>query len=301
MGIKFNCPNGHKLNVKSFLAGKKGVCPHCGAKFRIPNEPGDEDDDLPAPLAPPGTAPPLPMGVPADSHRGRGGANGGCGIAGGSSCHRRAGGHSDGHARAAARDSGGADGNYAADGGASRPPGCALVGVPVGGVATGIPLPVGGPLVGAPLAGGAVPMAGPPAARIPPAPLPDPIAEAPAAVWYVRPPTGSQYGPARGDVMRKWITEGRVSGDSLVWREGWPDWKNAAQLFPNLGGGAGGTAGPPPGPLGDLPITSRAARTTARLAAKKKGSSGLAIAALVLLGLVCLILVGVLVAIFANQ
>src|SRR5437762_13014238 len=36
MGIKFHCPKGHKLNVKSFLAGKKGVCPKCGAKMRIP-------------------------------------------------------------------------------------------------------------------------------------------------------------------------------------------------------------------------------------------------------------------------
>ena len=36
MGIRFNCPSGHKLNVKEFLAGKRGVCPQCGAKFIIP-------------------------------------------------------------------------------------------------------------------------------------------------------------------------------------------------------------------------------------------------------------------------
>jgi hypothetical protein len=36
MGIRFSCPNGHKLNVKNFLAGKRGVCPQCGAKFIIP-------------------------------------------------------------------------------------------------------------------------------------------------------------------------------------------------------------------------------------------------------------------------
>src|SRR6187402_765894 len=48
MGIKFHCPNGHKLNVKAFLAGKKGVCPKCGTKFRIPaeSEPGLVDSDL---------------------------------------------------------------------------------------------------------------------------------------------------------------------------------------------------------------------------------------------------------------
>jgi hypothetical protein len=38
MGIRFNCPNGHKLNVKEYLAGKRGVCPQCGAKFTIPEQ-----------------------------------------------------------------------------------------------------------------------------------------------------------------------------------------------------------------------------------------------------------------------
>jgi hypothetical protein len=38
MGIRFNCPNGHKLNVKEILAGKRGVCPQCGAKFIIPTQ-----------------------------------------------------------------------------------------------------------------------------------------------------------------------------------------------------------------------------------------------------------------------
>ncbi len=36
MGIRFYCPQGHKLNVKSFLAGKTGVCPHCDARVKIP-------------------------------------------------------------------------------------------------------------------------------------------------------------------------------------------------------------------------------------------------------------------------
>ncbi len=38
MGIRFYCPNGHKLNVKAFLAGKRGICPHCGAKVQIPTD-----------------------------------------------------------------------------------------------------------------------------------------------------------------------------------------------------------------------------------------------------------------------
>ena len=38
MGIRFFCPNGHKLNVKEFQAGRRGICPFCGAKIRIPTE-----------------------------------------------------------------------------------------------------------------------------------------------------------------------------------------------------------------------------------------------------------------------
>jgi hypothetical protein len=62
----------------------------------------------------------------------------------------------------------------------------------------------------------------------------DPIAEAPNAVWYVRPPSGGEYGPAQPDVMRRWLDEGRVSADTLVWREGWPEWQVAGPLFPSL-------------------------------------------------------------------
>ncbi len=36
MGIRFACPNGHKLNVKADLAGKRGKCPQCGVKIEIP-------------------------------------------------------------------------------------------------------------------------------------------------------------------------------------------------------------------------------------------------------------------------
>ena len=38
MGIRFFCPNGHPLNVKTEFAGKKGFCPKCKVKMRIPNE-----------------------------------------------------------------------------------------------------------------------------------------------------------------------------------------------------------------------------------------------------------------------
>ena len=38
MGIRFLCPNGHKLNVKQFQAGQRGICPFCGVKIVVPAE-----------------------------------------------------------------------------------------------------------------------------------------------------------------------------------------------------------------------------------------------------------------------
>jgi len=46
MGIVAFCPNGHRINVKDSFAGRKGLCPTCGAKFRVPapgsSSPGPE-------------------------------------------------------------------------------------------------------------------------------------------------------------------------------------------------------------------------------------------------------------------
>jgi len=36
MGVRFQCPHGHKLHVKAELAGKRAICPECGAKFIVP-------------------------------------------------------------------------------------------------------------------------------------------------------------------------------------------------------------------------------------------------------------------------
>jgi hypothetical protein len=58
MGIRFSCPNGHRLNVKSFLAGKRGVCPQCGTRFVIPVTSESTDVELHEPVA--GTSAQLP-------------------------------------------------------------------------------------------------------------------------------------------------------------------------------------------------------------------------------------------------
>lgn len=53
------------------------------------------------------------------------------------------------------------------------------------------------------------------------------VAQPRTGVWYVRPQAGGQFGPATDEVLKSWITEGRVAKDALVWREGWTEWKLA--------------------------------------------------------------------------
>jgi hypothetical protein len=60
----------------------------------------------------------------------------------------------------------------------------------------------------------------------------DPLQDGDAVVWYVRPPSGGQFGPASAALLRQWIQEGRVTGDSCVWRQGWEQWKTAGSIFP---------------------------------------------------------------------
>lgn len=143
MGIRFLCPNGHKLNVKSFLAGKRGICPRCGERFYIPTQ------SMPD------------MRVAAASKR---------------------------------RDS---DSDSRRD--------HALPPVPSSGVVA--------------------------AASDSAESLPSGIATG-DAVWYVRTATGEQYGPANDTLIKRWVGEGRVPANSLIWRDGWADWRPASEIFP---------------------------------------------------------------------
>ncbi len=167
MGIKFRCHAcDKKLHVKAFLAGKRGVCPKCGAKVRIPSA------------------------------------------------------STEGTHEAAVS---GREAEQAVTRAASARP---AAGQQVGTSAAGSPQPERAGSVAAGAAG----------SETRSSPARDPISEMPDAVWYVRPPTGGQFGPANGAVMRRWLNEGRVSADALVWREGWPDWQAAGPVFPALEG-----------------------------------------------------------------
>lgn len=168
MGIKFLCPNGHKLNVKSFLAGKKAICPKCGAKVMVPGQSAEAED--------PG------------------------------------------------------EGGHVASPAAGVPPGLADAAFGAGTV----PRTPASSGAGAFLQPNLHPLQPGRPASEPATAMTDPIEEAPTAVWYVRPPSGGQYGPAAGPTMRAWIQEGRVTANSLVWRDGWPEWRSAAATFPSL-------------------------------------------------------------------
>jgi hypothetical protein len=54
----------------------------------------------------------------------------------------------------------------------------------------------------------------------------------PAAQWYVRPPNGNRYGPTDGVTIKQWIREGRVTRTTLLWRDGWAQWRDCDDIIP---------------------------------------------------------------------
>lgn len=177
MGIRFHCPNGHKLNVKSFLAGKRGICPDCGVKFYIPTTSGGQVEEF---VKPPKKTSPSETAHP----------------------------------------------NFELHSEIQASLGTSAV--------VALPEPSQSP-----------------AAEVistlpPPAPLsaPPPMGEAspfddPKSQWYVRPPSGGQFGPAPAEVFKQWIQENRVSPDSFIWRDGWEEWKKASDVCPEMLGERG--------------------------------------------------------------
>jgi hypothetical protein len=230
MGIRFFCPNGHKLNVKEFQAGRKGICPFCGSKIQIPTQ---------------------------STRR--------------SSKEEKAAHHVAGGAEVTMPSAGAATALAPGDtfGGSAWPapapfqpspaeaaplgpvpfPSPALSSAPIQPTPQPAPQPSGfpaspelsapyqaAPLVSIPIQSAPAPTPAPAALAAATPGVSDPLTEAGDAVWYVRPPSGGQFGPAGRDVMRTWLAEGRISADALVWREGWRDWQPAPQVFAQLAG-----------------------------------------------------------------
>lgn len=63
--------------------------------------------------------------------------------------------------------------------------------------------------------------------------------------WYIQGGDGREYGPVSFSVIQSWIAEHRVAAATLVWKKGWPDWKEARQVFSEF------SAAPPPPPAAD--------------------------------------------------
>ncbi len=153
MGIRFYCPNGHKLNVKEHLAGKAGFCPECGVRLIIPYQStrksskeadmASEATKMPSDTSPTFSVSPSSFFLEEMQQQ---------------------------------------------------------------------------PEAMTAQASGTL----------------NPVLEDQTVVWYIQVPGGPQYGPANGQVVQTWIQEHRISGNMLVWREGWTNWLEAKQVFPEL-------------------------------------------------------------------
>lgn len=228
MGIRFLCPAGHALHVKDFLAGRRGICPQCGKRFIVPassqagqrvSEAPDvarsarprtsRDEPQPAAFAQPSVSTAeAPSAASAASSKGLGSAGGTRLPHGEGAPHR---------GRSAAPVA--ADTSAPPAGGSTQTP---RVDDPFADLDIDRALSTG---AGGHAAGG------------------DPLAENPSAVWYVQLSGGQQYGPANGPLMQRWLAEGRIGADSIVWREGWLEWRPAAEVFPERAVGGTGYSG----------------------------------------------------------
>ena len=163
MGIRFFCPNGHKLNVKEHLAGKAGFCPECGCRLVIPyqstrkssRELNQEKNGVESPTDVPSFSM-MPSSFPVEEMQ--------------------------------QRDSAGETPVFA---------------------------PADAPK---PIEPGVV----------------NPVLQDQTVVWYIQVPDGPQYGPASGQVVSSWIQERRIGPTMLIWREGWNNWLEAKNVFPEL-------------------------------------------------------------------
>lgn len=200
MGIRFFCPNGHKLNVKSELAGKIGICPKCQARMTIPTASVREPSD---------------RGAFAETTSDSAGELGEF--------------RSD-STTATTNDERWEDGETSSGASERRAQNTTATDESqrkflLNGERAEAAL---GDVLRRAVDGSAQNDLG--AERFDDSePLRDP-----RLVWYVRSRDNQQYGPATGDVMASWINERRIGPQTLVWREDWPAWREAGLVFSDL-------------------------------------------------------------------
>ncbi|MDA7978070.1 MAG: GYF domain-containing protein [Pirellulales bacterium] len=226
MGIKVVCPNGHRLVVNDDLAGKRGICPKCKVAFVIKAANPQSGDSKP-------TVPATSVKQAPDKRRPRVGSQ---------SRPRQQPGPASKTPPATTSPS--AQGKSVpqplakSQQPAPQTESRGKAGVPTKQRAPLPPPPTseissGGPPPDLPNNNGVGP-AQPSVKSLAGVASDDPIAESPQLAWYVRHPNGSQYGPAKGELMRQWLAEDRIGSDSMAWREDWPEWRRADQIFPQL-------------------------------------------------------------------
>lgn len=225
MGIRFRCHQcGHELHVKDFQGGKRGKCPECEIRFRIPQV----DAEFSLPLADgqsSGTQSGTSSGVDGTLRSDDVTTESLLAIqprTDSASQAKKVGGKKLGNKEALleaksavvhAPEQAIETGNI----------GSAVTSDPKIGVAPGAQQSVGQTSADS--------MQLPETLPPPRAVTPNIIAEAPGATWFVRPPSGGQFGPAPSEVFVEWLNENRVTRDSLVWREGWPQWLVAGDVL----------------------------------------------------------------------
>ncbi|MCO8124597.1 DUF4339 domain-containing protein [Stieleria sp. TO1_6] len=171
MGIRFSCHGcGKPLNIKPELAGRRGVCPECQIRFRIPTS----DTQFSSPIESPSASAVQSISVRSEQ-------------------------------------------SVAADKELPRA-------VPAQSPSAAVPAQSTGAAV--------TPVVD--ALRDSAAEAIESLIDDEGATWYVRPPSGGQYGPATGEVLKGWIREGRVAKNALLWRDGWPQWREAAETLPEM-------------------------------------------------------------------
>lgn len=183
MGIKFACHEcGKPLNIKTQLAGKRGKCPACGLRFRIP-----QSDQ--------------PFSIPLDDQSLQAGD-----IDEDSN---------DGSAATGTASSEATEIDFSIAKGGKSKAGSVEIGTKEAYREQNVPA----------------------GTRQSPAVEEDfdPLA-ASDAQWYVRPPNGGRYGPASGETVRQWIQEGRVTKTTLIWRDGWTQWRDCEEIIPEAFG-----------------------------------------------------------------
>ncbi len=197
MGIVCRCPNGHRMKVKDRQAGKRGLCPTCGATFSIPaagggaaegsRAPEGTPDHSQLPLArfvplEPSVIATLPRAMPFNA------------------------------ARAAAPAAAAAA--AAATAAAAEPP------ESMEPYAETMPLGVD------PFAGGPSDTA--------PSQLHPAIADRPDLAWRIAFPGGEPSEPVDAATMQDWLAGGQAEGPELVWRADWADWQPVRTVFPEF-------------------------------------------------------------------